>query len=187
MPLPNFQGYQTQSALPERAESVLPPALAGEVITPSKLHAFRRTLLHNIAKAFGIDVPKDATKNEMLPALIAAEQRGIFRGQPTDEYHYLMAMRDPDVIMAPHEEEAFEAALRKARLKGLSKRDQMIEKNVALKEDPNSIQNLRKKAKGLGIDSWGKSAEWIIEQIEQKERENAQAAVAEEVERLEAE
>jgi len=45
----------------------------------------RKRQLYDLAQAFGIELAKDLTKNEILPTMIAAENRGTFRTQPVDQ------------------------------------------------------------------------------------------------------
>jgi hypothetical protein len=62
------------------------------------LTQLRRRALHDLAKAYRIDIPDNGTKDEILPALHAAEKRGVFRGPPIDPYYFLKAQRDPDKL-----------------------------------------------------------------------------------------
>jgi len=49
---------------------------------PTILHQLRRQQLHDLALAFGVTVKKDGTKPEIMPAMLAAESEGVFRGKP---------------------------------------------------------------------------------------------------------
>ena len=70
-----------QDAFPEHQS--VPPTLTGQNPLPyTKLTALRRRQLVDLARAFEIPIPSGATKDEMLPVMIAAEQRGIFRTNP---------------------------------------------------------------------------------------------------------
>lgn len=61
----------------------------------------RRQQLHDLAKAFDIPVDPNATKQDILYPLMAAEQRGVFREPAAHPYWLEKAMRDPDGPQTP--------------------------------------------------------------------------------------
>ena len=86
---------QFNTKFPER--DAMPPVMAGEVPWNSAtLPKLRRVQLVNLAKAFDIKVNPDATKNELLVMLVAAEQMGAFRKPVVDPYYYARASVTPD-------------------------------------------------------------------------------------------
>ena len=50
----------------------------------------------NLARAFGVAVPKDVTRDELTPLLVAAEKQGLFRQPPIDYRAWAKALQDPD-------------------------------------------------------------------------------------------
>lgn len=57
-----------------------PPLIAGEMPqAPTPLNQMRRQQLHDLARAWEIQVPNGGTKKEILPMLIAAEAAGVFQ------------------------------------------------------------------------------------------------------------
>jgi len=52
---------------------------------PTNFEKLRRHELKTLANAFGIEVDETLPKEEMLVAIKAAEQKGRFRGKPTNE------------------------------------------------------------------------------------------------------
>lgn len=65
---------------PETAPGVMPPQLATEPELPdTPLVRLRLRQLHDLADAFDIRIDKTLTKNQILPSMIAAEQRGVFK------------------------------------------------------------------------------------------------------------
>ena len=106
--------YRLNDPQPEVTQAPSPPAMAGESMTPTKLHALRLRRLLDLAKAYGIALPTEATKSQIMPFMIAAEQAGQFRKPPKDMYHYLMAQMDHDSPLAGHEREEFYKRLKEA-------------------------------------------------------------------------
>ena len=89
-----------QQAFPERG--VNPPSLPGETaFQGTDLVNLRRSQLHNIARAWGIHVDPNLTKEEVLHPLIDAERRGVFNNPPESPYYWEMAQRDPDMPLQP--------------------------------------------------------------------------------------
>jgi hypothetical protein len=63
----------------------------GEVALPdTPLQRLRLRQLRDLAKAFNIDIDQEATKAQILPALIAAEQRGVFKNVASADRARLM-------------------------------------------------------------------------------------------------
>lgn len=90
--MPSFQ-----EAFPERMAAA--PTLQGESTLPANLITprLRRVQLVNLAKAYGLAINPEATKNQILPTMVGAEQQGVFRGQASDPEALRMALKDPDV------------------------------------------------------------------------------------------
>ena len=79
-----------------------PPVLMGETPLPATaLTALRRQQLTDLARAFEIEIPDNATKKEMLYPLQAAEQQGVFKTQPKHPWYLLRANRNPDDPYVP--------------------------------------------------------------------------------------
>lgn len=84
-----------QEAFPELTAQA-PHVHGNPMPSRSKLTQLSRQQLRDLARAYEIEVPKDGTKDQMLPAMINAEQSGIFRGPVKSEYHLMKAARDRD-------------------------------------------------------------------------------------------
>ncbi len=52
--------------------------------------------MHDLAKAYEIQVKQDGTKSEILPAMIDAETRGVFRQVPVHNYYLKKAAYNSD-------------------------------------------------------------------------------------------
>ena len=61
------------------------------------LNRLSRQQLHDLARAFDIEVMPDGTKDQILPALVMAEQRGVFKGLVKRPYYLAKAARDRDL------------------------------------------------------------------------------------------
>ena len=86
---------QFQDSSPELQAN--PPQLPGEMdISGTALSRLRLSQLRDLARAFEIPVDLDAPKLTIMPAMMAAEQRGVFRVKPSRPYYYLRAGRSPD-------------------------------------------------------------------------------------------
>ena len=81
---------------PEQVSNPTPPRLTGEMAPPTKLAFLRRQQLVDLARAYDVEIPRDGTKNEILPAMYAAESRGVFRKEPIRPYYLMKANRRPD-------------------------------------------------------------------------------------------
>ena len=106
--------YRVNDPQPEVTQAPSPPAMAGESMTPTKLHALRLRQLQDLAKAYEIALPTEATKTQILPFMIAAEQAGQFRSPPKHPYHYLHAQMNHDSPLAGHERDEFFKRLKEA-------------------------------------------------------------------------
>ena len=74
-----------------------PPTVTGQ--TPTSLTALtqlRRQQLHDLAKAYEVEVKPDGTKVEILPALQAAEQNGVFKKSAIHPYYLRKAAYNSD-------------------------------------------------------------------------------------------
>ena len=60
------------------------------------LHRMRRQQLHDLAKAFDIQVENGGTANDILVPLLAAEAEGAFKLPPKHPEFYEKAMMDSD-------------------------------------------------------------------------------------------
>ena len=77
--------------------NVQAPTVAGQVpMDPTVLTRLRRQGLHDLAKAYEIPVKEDGTKLEILPALIAAEQQGVFKRSAIHPYYLKKAAYNSD-------------------------------------------------------------------------------------------
>jgi len=129
---------QFKDAFPE--QTVAPPQLPGQPIySPSVLSGLRLQQLKDLAYAFDITIKKDGTKPEILPALLMAEQEGIFVQPPKRPEYVVKASRstdDPPVDWQAH-----------AAPSGLN------------------FRQLQKLAKDNNIDSFGKGAEALTDEL----------------------
>lgn len=60
------------------------------------LHQMRRQQLHDLARGWEIPVELDGTKNDIMPMLLAAEKKGVFRLPPKHPEFARKAMRNSD-------------------------------------------------------------------------------------------
>ncbi len=73
------------------------PLMDGEMAAaPTPLKRMRRQQLHDLATAWGIRVLNGGTKEEILPALMAAERAGVFKTPPKYPEFARKAMRNSD-------------------------------------------------------------------------------------------
>jgi hypothetical protein len=120
-----------------------PPTLPGEPTRAATvLDQLRRQQLHDLARAFDIDVPKDGTKKEILPPLLAAEASGIFRTQPKRPEYLAKAGRSADEPPS----------------------DEWLKHRIDT--DTMDIRHLRELAKKHDINSFQKSAEALRSELE---------------------
>lgn len=61
------------------------------------LTALRRQQLVDLARAYEIAIPEGATKRQMLPSLITAEQQGVFKRAPKHPWYLQKAARTSDM------------------------------------------------------------------------------------------
>jgi len=125
------------------------------------LTQLRRQQLHDLARAYGIEVTKDGTKDQILPALIDAEARGVFRGHAKKPYYLEKAMRNPDQTATP-----------------LHDPDMDVEPEPVVQEagpaldppkkvrKPSEFNLLQKQARELGINGWGMKKDHLKKAIE---------------------
>lgn len=82
-------------AFPERMASA--PKAPGQPDFPATvLTQLRRQQLRDLATAFDVQIKADGTKDEILPAMIAAEANGIFRQPPKYQEYLVKASRSAD-------------------------------------------------------------------------------------------
>lgn len=93
----------------DRPEADVPaPRIVGQMdFSQSKLALMRRAQLQRIAKGWGIPVKRDGTKDEILPALIAAEAAGIFKRAPKRPFHAWLAQFRPEDPIPPYDPRSF--------------------------------------------------------------------------------
>lgn len=157
-------------SLPEQAENPLPPALAGEIVAKTPLHTLRLRQLQDLAKAYDIDLPDGATKNEVLPIMVTHERAGRFRQPPVSRYDLLRAEVSHDVKLEPHERQAREQRLAAAAAQRTAKPAE------APAQDFETQASLRAKAKALGINCYGKSNGQLRALIAAKDANDESAA-----------
>lgn len=162
---------------PEENEAPTPPSTAGHPVFNTKLNALRLRQLYDLAKAFEIPYPDGATKEQMLPIMVSAEQTGIFRTKPKNYYHFVHAKLNHDNKLN-HLERAdmdreLQQALKDELRKTMGANDKRRQAVEDAKEDPNSIYGLQQKAKSLGIMSYSMSKAELLAAIENKENEHA--------------
>ena len=86
---------QFQDAFPELTAQA--PHVHGTPLpAQTVLQRLSRQQLRDLARAYEIEVPRDGTKDDLLPAMISAEKSGIFRQPPKSPYHLEKAARDRD-------------------------------------------------------------------------------------------
>ncbi len=149
-----------KSMFPEVAEVIMPPSLTGRAHLPrSPLTTLRRQQLSDICVAFGLDVNRDATKDELLSVVLGAEQQGKFNKPAKDPYRLTKASKSPDEwrslrdgggTMPPFEEPDEEKA------------------------SNNSIQMLKARAKQAGVNTFQMSKADVIAALEKAEGKAAE-------------
>lgn len=78
------------------------PRMPGQYQSNSTILArLSRQQLHDLARAYGVEVMPNGTKGQILPALEMAEQAGIFNGPVKSLYHLEKAARDRDQMAVP--------------------------------------------------------------------------------------
>lgn len=174
-----------QHEAPELTENPLPAALPGEVIPVTKLHSLRLRQLVDLAQAYGIDLPPDATKNEILPIMATHERAGAFRVPPRSQYHRLRAEISHDQKL-----EARDRAERERRIAAAAAResdkpapvktaapsvDRAEPPRPALKppKQQTELNMLRQRAKALGINSFAKGTDALRAEIAAEESRRA--------------
>lgn len=147
---------------PEVVENPLPPRLPGMEVTESKLNALRRPQLVSLATAFGIEIPRDASKADILPYMIQAEKAGRFRGKPVSQYHLLLAQMDADRKWSERERADFDAALMRAAENEFGDTDEPSRPRgpykPAFPDDGRTLEQLQAEAKELGINIMAKTS-----------------------------
>lgn len=113
----------------------------------SPLATLRRQQLSDIAVAFGLDVNPDATKDELLPVILAAESQGRFQRPAKDPYRLTKASKSPDEwrnfrdgggVMPPFED-------------------------PEPPNDPNSFKMLQQRVKALGRAKLGQTKQEMLD------------------------
>ena len=127
------------------------------------LPKLRRSQLVWLAKAYAVKIDPDATKDRILPILIAAEQQGVFRGRIADQYAFARASLTPDdpplghwtgpqsiddAAPAKHSVNPVEQKARAAQVRGIS-----------------GFHFLQQECKGRGINCAGRNSEWMRDAI----------------------
>jgi hypothetical protein len=114
----------------------------------------RRQQLSDIAVAYGLDVNRDATKEELLPVLLAAESQGRFNKPAKDPYRLMKASKSPDDWRSYRDGGGVMPA---------------FEEPDDEKASNNSIQMLKVRAKAAGINTFQMTKDQVIEALEQHE------------------
>ena len=155
---------QFQEAFPERTAAA--PTLPGQpTITGTVLTQMRRQQLHDLAKAFRVQVPADGTKDQILPSLVAAEQQGVFRQQPIDPYYFHKAQRDADRLEPmPPGLEPLDA--RPGQPAATTSPPAVVEVTGPVQAPVPSIGELRAACKARGINSFGKGKAALMEALD---------------------
>lgn len=122
----------------------------------SPLQSLTREQLSDISVAFGLDVDRDGTKDELLPAILAAEAAGRFQRPAKDPYRLIKASKNAD-------------EWRQWREAGLAMPAfEMPDEEAA---EASGYQMLRQRAKAVGINTWGKTKpqiEALLAEVEGK-------------------
>lgn len=132
---------QFTDMFPERTAP--PPQLPGQPrLKESVLHQLRLPQLRDLAQAYGIEVKKDGTKEELLPPMIDAEMQGVFQQQPKRPEYVAKASRSPD--------------------------DPPVDWESQKPDYGMSFRHLQQLAKEHGVNSFGKGEEALREELEAK-------------------
>ena len=133
-----------------------PPVMAGETATPqTPLKRMRRQQLHDLATAWEIPVENGATKDSMMPMLLAAEKAGTFRLPPKNPEFARKAMRNSDERPLPP----------------LKADECPIGPTVPVKtEMPDyrsmDLEGLTQACRAKGIDNSRRGGDWMVKQLE---------------------
>mgnify|MGYP001572611628 CR=1 FL=1 len=162
---------------PEIAENPLPPLLPGQALARTTLNALRRPQLVNLAQAFGIKIPKDAPKADILPYMIQAEKAGVFRTKPVSPYHLMLSEIGGDRKLNERERSDYDRALKAAA------EEEMLDRprGPYVKQYPpdgRSLLELQKRASELGINTMGRAAAPLRRLINEAEEASGEAASA---------
>ena len=91
---------QFQHPFPELTAQ--PAHIHGRPRPPSTiLNQLSRQQLHDLAKAYGVEVKPNGTKEEIMPSMVVAEQQGIFKGPVKSPYYLEKASRQRDMVPEP--------------------------------------------------------------------------------------
>lgn len=116
----------------------------------------RRQQLHDLARAYQISVPPDGTKEEILPSLVSAERAGVFRTRRPDPYWFAKAQRDPD------RPEPMQSGLQPPE----AREQPPASAAHHMDAPPASMAELRAACKAAGINSFGKSKEALLAELD---------------------
>lgn len=131
-----------QDAFPELQSA--PPTRSGQIpMAQTLLTALRRQQLVDLARAYDIPILPGATKNEMLPAMIAQEQQGIFRTPPKRPWYLQKAQQTTDTPHIPMPENP-----------DLQKVIPKVKKAFPGSERKERFEELRQLAKKNGINTY---------------------------------
>lgn len=137
--------------------------------------------LVDIARAYEVHIVRNSTKKQVLPIIIAAEEQGVFNGPPKNPWYFEKAKYNAD-------------QLKDAKIKGiaigplarwtgpdpdpkpeLEYHEKVSQRNTARNAN-NVISGLRKEAKALGLNSFGKGRDELARMIAEKRGEMAPQA-----------
>lgn len=155
---------QFQQSYPEL--DATPPLMEGELaLPPTSLQSMRRQQLHDVARAWGIPVEDGGTKGDIMPMLLAAEKKGVFRLPPKHPEFARKAMRnsdDPPLGPPPAGEEPL----------GPSLEAQTVMPDYRSMD----IAQLAEACRAKGIDNTRRGGDWMIQRLEASHGASAAAA-----------
>ena len=72
------------------------PTKLGQIPVVSWVGKLRLQQMKDLAAAYGLEIPKDGTKTQVLPHLVQAEQEGVFHRDANNDSYLLRASRTSD-------------------------------------------------------------------------------------------
>ena len=114
-----------------------------------------REQLSDIAVAYGLEVDRDGTKDELLPAILGAEASGLFNRPPKDPYRLVKASKNADEWL-------------KVREFGLP---MPAFEDPTPDPTPNEFEMLRQQAKAKGINCLHKTKAQLVQALQEAGQE----------------
>src|SRR5262249_46480453 len=124
---------------------------------PGLFSRLRLEQLKNLARAYELDIDFDATKLEILPVFVAAENRGVFEQSPKNLYYFERAKWNSDQIREARDK-GRKDILPLAKWHGPLPESEMTpaaRKAAKAAKTDDGMTDLRAEAKALGIKSFG--------------------------------